>query len=170
MHRHDTDFSFLSLPRLSLLGLAAAAIALAAPSGPVRAESDAKGFVHTTPDQVKWQVSESTPQAVVEGDPSKPGIYVVRVRFPPHTFSMPHSHSTDRHVVVLKGTWYMGVGDKFDPATAIAMPPGSYAKHPAGGVHWDGAKDEEVEVQIIGEGPVTTELVNKSGPMFAREK
>lgn len=168
MHRYD--LTHLSFRQLSVPRSAAVAIALMALSGAARAESDANGFVHTTPDQVKWQTSESTPQAVVDGDPSKPGIYVVRVRFPPHTFSMPHTHSTDRHVVVLKGTWYMGVGDKFDPATAIAMPPGSYARHPAGGVHWDGAKDEEVEVQIIGEGPVKTELVNKNGPMFGAEK
>ena len=158
------------IPGFSLARLLPAAVALVTLSAPVRAESDAKGFVHTTPGEVKWQISESTPQAVLEGDPSKPGLYVVRVRFPPHTFSMPHTHSRDRHVTVVKGTWYMGVGDKFDPATAIAMPAGSYAKHPAGAVHWDGAKDEEVEVQIIGEGPVTTEVVNKNGPMFGPEK
>ena len=28
--------------------------------------------------------------------------------------------------------------------------------HPANGVHWDGAGQEEVIVQIIGVGPVTT--------------
>lgn len=166
MRRHGIpQFSF----RLSF-ALAPAAAVLAALSAPTGAESDAKGFVHTTPDQVKWQPSEGTPQAVLEGDPSKPGLYVVRVRFPPHTFSMPHWHSADRHVIVVKGTWYMGTGDKFDPATAIAMPPGSYAKHPGGAVHWDGAMDEEVEVQIIGEGPVKTDLVHKDGPMFAKEK
>jgi quercetin dioxygenase-like cupin family protein len=151
--------------------LAAAVLALAARSGPLRAETDAQGFVRTTPDQVKWQTPPGeTAQAVLEGDPSKPGIYVVRVKFPPHTFSMPHWHSTDRHIVVLKGTWWMGVGETFDPATAVPMPVGSYVKHPAGAVHWDGAKDEEVVLQIIGEGPVTTELVHKEGPMFGPQK
>jgi len=93
---------------------------------------------------VKWQEppGSGTAQAVLEGDPGKPGIYVVRVKFPPHTFSMPHWHSTDRHIVVLKGTWYMGVGDTFDPATAVPMPVGSYVKHPAGAVHRDGAEDD----------------------------
>ena len=146
--------------------LSLAVIGLAAPSAPVQAETDAKGFVRTRPEQVEWKNG----LAVIEGDPGKPGIYVVRVKFDPHTFSMPHWHNTDRHVVVLKGTWYMGVGETFDPSTAVPMPVGSYVKHPAGAVHWDGAKDEEVEVQIIGEGPVKTELVNKNGPMFAREK
>jgi quercetin dioxygenase-like cupin family protein len=153
--------------------VAAAVIALAARSGPLLAETDAKGFVRTTPEQVIWQTPQGpseAAQAVLEGDPGKPGIYVVRVKFPPHTFSMPHWHSTDRHIVVLKGTWYMGVGEAFDPSTAVAMPVGSYVKHPAGAVHWDGAKDEEVVLQIIGEGPVTTELVHKEGPMFGPQK
>jgi quercetin dioxygenase-like cupin family protein len=151
---------------LSACILSAAAIGLAAPSAPVQAETDAKGFVRTRPEQVEWKNG----LAVVEGDPSKPGIYVVRVKFEPHTFSMPHSHNTDRHIVVLKGTWHMGVGEKFDPSTATPMPVGSYVKHPAGARHWDGAKDEEVVLQIIGEGPVTTDLVNKDGPMFTPVK
>jgi quercetin dioxygenase-like cupin family protein len=151
---------------LAAFTLSLVVIGLASPSAPVQAETDAKGFVRTTPEQVEW----TNGLAVIEGDPEKPGIYVVRVKFEPHTFSMPHWHNTDRHVVVLKGTWYMGVGEKFDPSTATPMPVGSYVKHPAGAPHWDGAKDEEVVLQIVGEGPVTTDLVNKDGPMFGQVK
>jgi quercetin dioxygenase-like cupin family protein len=151
---------------LSACMLSAAAIGLAAPSAAVRAETDEKGFVRTRPEQVEWKNG----LAVIEGDPSKPGIYVVRVKFEPNTFSMPHWHNTDRHIVVLKGTWYMGVGEKLDPSTATPMPAGSYVKHPAGALHWDGAKDDEVVLQIIGEGPVTTDLVNKDKPMFVQVK
>jgi quercetin dioxygenase-like cupin family protein len=146
--------------------LPAAAIGLALLSAPVRAETDEKGFVRTRPEQV--DLAKGT--ATVEGDPAKPGIYVLRIKFEPHHFSMPHWHNTDRHIVVLKGTWYMGVGEKFDPATAVPMPVGSYIKHPAGAIHWDGAMDEEVVLQIIGEGPVTTDLVNKDGPLFTTVK
>jgi hypothetical protein len=38
----------------------------------------------------------------------------------------------------------------------VPMKPGSIVVHPAGGHHFDGARDEEVIVQIIGMGPVTT--------------
>lgn len=146
--------------------LTAAMLGLAASASPVRAETDAKGFIRTRPEQVDLTKG----QAVVDGDPTKPGIYVLRIKFEPHHFSMPHWHSTDRHIVVLKGTWYMGVGEKFDPATATPMPVGSYVKHPAGAVHWDGAMNEEVVLQIIGEGPVTTDLVDKNKPMFVEVK
>jgi quercetin dioxygenase-like cupin family protein len=146
--------------------LSAAVIGLAAASAPVRAETDEKGFVRTRPEQIDLTKG----LAVVQGDPSKPGLYVVRVKFEPHNFSMPHWHNTDRHIVVLKGTWYMGVGEKFDPSTATPMPVGSYVKHPAGAPHWDGAMDEEVVLQVIGEGPVTTDLVNKDKPMFVQVK
>jgi quercetin dioxygenase-like cupin family protein len=150
--------------------LAAAAMAPAASPVRVQAETDSKGFIRTLPSQVEFQPAEGTPIAILDGDPSKPGIYVARIKFPPHVFSRPHWHSTDRHIVVLKGTWYMGVGETFDPSTAIPMPPGSYVKHPAGAPHWDGAKDEEVELQVTGMGPVTTDLVHKYAPMFGPDK
>jgi quercetin dioxygenase-like cupin family protein len=151
---------------LSACILPAAAIGLAMLSAPVWAETDETGFVRTRPEQVDLTKGE----AVIEGDPKKPGIYVMRIKFKPHHFSMPHWHNTDRHIVVLKGTWYMGVGEKFDPSTAVAIPRGSYVKHPAGAVHWDGAKNEEVVLQIIGEGPVTTDLVDKDKPLFVQVK
>ena len=94
--------------------------------------------------------------AVIEGDPSKAGIYVVRVKFPPGLMTRPHFHPEDRHAIVIKGTWYTGTGDTFDPATAVGLKPGTYMKHPANAHHYDGAKDEEVILQLIGYGPSGT--------------
>ena len=42
-----------------------------------------------------------------------------------------------------------------------ALKPGSFVVHPAWGHHFDGAKDEEAIVQIMGMGPVRT--INLSG-------
>jgi hypothetical protein len=89
------------------------------------------------------------PFAFLDGDPAKPGIYVQRVKFPPNVFTRPHWHGEDRHIVVLKGTWYMGTGKDFDASKAVPMPVGSYVKHPAGAVHWDGAKDEERTYPVL---------------------
>jgi quercetin dioxygenase-like cupin family protein len=133
-----------------------------------RSDTDENGVVRVTPDQVNWKspfgVGAAT--AVIHGDPSKPGIYVIRVKFPPHTFSRPHTHSDDRHVVVLQGTWYTGTGETFDPDKAVPLKPGSYMMHPARAVHWDGAKDEEVILQIIGFGPSDTVPIKPADGLF----
>lgn len=132
---------------------------VAAPTG---AETDAKGFVRLTPDQAEWKDvpnGHGVKMAVVSGDPKKAGLYVIRVKFPPGIMSAPHFHPEDRHAVVLKGTWYTGTDDSWDPDRTVPLKPGSYMKHPAGAIHYDGAKDEEVIVQITGYGPSgTTEV------------
>src|SRR5579872_4241327 len=92
----------------------------------------------------------------VIGDPTKPGIYVYRNRFAPGRMSRPHYHDQDRYVTVIKGTWWTGEGDVFDPSKTIPIKAGGFMFHPAGYHHWDGAKDEEVIVQIMGMGPVKT--------------
>ena len=129
---------------------------------PASAQADAKGFIRMTPDQAEWKEvpdGHGVKMAVVSGDPSKAGLYVIRVKFPPGIMSAPHFHPEDRHAVVLRGTWYTGTDDSWDPDKTVALKPGSYMKHPAGAVHYDGAKDEEVIVQIAGYGPSgTTEV------------
>ena len=116
-------------------------------------------FVRVEPQNIKW-VTETDgsgiQRATLEGDPAKPGLYVIRVKFPRGMMSTPHFHTEDRHVVVIQGTWHSGTGEVFAPDKTIPMRPGSYMKHPAGAAHFDGAKDEEVIVQIIGIGPTGT--------------
>lgn len=139
-----------------LLGLLAAI--------PVAAQTDS-GFVYLAPEAVPFKsaLGVGPQQALIYGDPSKPGIYVVRVKFPPGFHSNPHFHSKDRHATVIKGTWWNGTGPDLDFRKARPIKAGSYVFHPAGGVHWDGAGDEETIVQIIGEGPVETTGVGKPG-------
>jgi len=134
------------------------------------AAADDKGFVRVTPDELQWKDfpnSHGAQVATLVGDPTKPGIYVQRVKFPPHVMDHPHWHPDERHVTVLKGTWYVGTGDKFDPEQAVPLKPGSYMMHPAKAVHWDGAAgDEEVIVQVIGYGPSGTTLLDPSQPFL----
>jgi quercetin dioxygenase-like cupin family protein len=121
--------------------------------------SDAQGFLRVGPEDFRWSSGAAMESIVVLGDPSKPGLYVLRNRFPPGVMSRPHFHNQDRYVTVIKGTWWTASGpsaDVFDPSKTVPLKPGSFMFHPAGGHHYDGAKDEEVIVQIIGMGPVTT--------------
>lgn len=121
------------------------------------ARPDAHGFINAQPEDL--QIPESASNIVLLGDPSKPGIYVVRNVFRPGRFSSPHVHDQDRFVTVIKGTWWVSLGpesDKNDRDKMVPMKAGSFVYHPAGGHHFDGAKDEEAVVQIIGMGPVKT--------------
>jgi quercetin dioxygenase-like cupin family protein len=126
-----------------------------------------QSVVRITPDQLKW-VDEPDglgfKTAIVEGDPKKPGLYIIQVKFPPGVMSKPHFHREDRYATVIKGTWYTGAGDEFAPDKTIPLKPGSFMKHPAGVHHYDGAKDEEVIVQLLGIGPSdTTKLKPQEG-------
>jgi quercetin dioxygenase-like cupin family protein len=118
--------------------------------------ADSDGFIRIAPDQVTFKGTPAFSQAVLYGDPTKPGIYVVRVKFGPGVHTNPHTHSQDRFVTVIKGLWCMGVGDKVDEQALIPMKVGSFAVHPARAPHYDGACDEETIVQIMGMGPVDT--------------
>jgi hypothetical protein len=92
----------------------------------------------------------------VFGDPSKPGMYITRNRFAAGNGSRPHYHDQDRWVTVIKGTWYTAEGDFYQPDKMVAIKAGGMMFHPAGLHHYDGAKEEDVIVQIMGMGPVKT--------------
>jgi hypothetical protein len=111
-----------------------------------------------TSEQIKW--SEPSPagarNAVLVGDPTKEGLYVQMVKWlGGDHFSRPHFHPNDRFITVIGGTWWVGTGTKFDPDGTVAMPAGSFVVHYARGVHFDGAKDEEAVLLIVGDGPET---------------
>jgi hypothetical protein len=50
----------------------------------------------------------------------------------------------------------------------VPMKAGSYVFHPANGHHFDGARDEDALVQIIGMGPVVTTQVKPTGATAQR--
>jgi quercetin dioxygenase-like cupin family protein len=142
----------------SLLG-SALAVMICLSAAATAVELDPKVLAYKLPDQIKWRDPLGVApinQAILQGDPTKPGLYVVLNRFKPGTFSRPHFHPNDRFITVVKGTWWVGTGNKFDPQNnTVAMPAGSFVTHFGREVHYDGAKDEEAWVLIVGEGPAT---------------
>ena len=130
------------------------------------AELNPAAVTYKLPDQIPWSPVDArgAQNAVVVGDPSKPGFYMVYTKWTKgNHFSRPHFHPNDRYIVVLKGTWWVGSGPKFDPDHGtVAMPAGSFVTHFGKQVHWDGAKDEDAVLLIMGEGPATaTEVEQK---------
>ncbi|MFM8466949.1 MAG: cupin domain-containing protein [Oxalobacteraceae bacterium] len=156
--------------RLIMPALGVAAMLAVAPS--LSAQSD-KDFQITLPENIVWkEAGQGVKIAVVYGDPSKPGQYVIRAHFPPGVMSSPHFHGEDRHITVIQGTWNAGKDDSWDPAATVPLKTGSYMFHPAGGVHYDGSAGAEgTIVQIVGMGPSkTTFLYPKEGSFGAPRK
>ncbi|MGB7714378.1 MAG: cupin domain-containing protein, partial [Pseudolabrys sp.] len=105
----------LSQRRL-VLTAAIFALGLVMPGG--AAELDPSALVYKLPDQIKWNPPSAagSQNAVLVGDPAKPGLYVVLNKWlKGNHFSKPHSHPNDRFISVLGGTWWMGSGTTFDP-------------------------------------------------------
>jgi len=113
-------------------------------------------IAYRLPDQIKWTGEPiGSKHAVLLGDPGKPGLYVVLVKWTAHHMSHPHFHPNDRFITVLSGTWWVGTGSKFDPDTTVPLPAGTFVTHFGKQVHYDGAKDEDAVLEIVGEGPAT---------------
>jgi quercetin dioxygenase-like cupin family protein len=152
-----------------LLAILAVAGGLTFPGSTVFGQTDARGFVRIAPEQIKW-VDEpdglGVQRAIVQGDPTKPGIYVIRVRFPRGVMSNNHRHKEDRHAVVLQGTWWTGTGEEFAPDKTVPLKAGSYMMHPAGEAHFDGAKDEDAILQLIGYGPSATDRIRPKEALY----
>ncbi|HEV8200876.1 MAG TPA: cupin domain-containing protein [Candidatus Polarisedimenticolia bacterium] len=96
---------------------------------------------------------------VVSGDPGASGIFVVRLKMPAGYKIAPHWHPTDEHVTVLQGTLGLGMGDKFDKATAKELASGGYALLPAQMHHYAFAKTDTM-VQVHGLGPFALTYIN----------
>lgn len=97
--------------------------------------------------------------AVIAGDPSQPGLYVVRAKLPAGYKIAPHWHPTDEHVTVISGTMAVGMGDKFDQSNMKTLPVGAYALLPADMRHFAMAKTAAT-IQIHGQGPFALTYVN----------
>jgi len=117
---------------------------------------DPKAIAIEMPKDIRWQKGDGSESAVLVGDPNKPGLYVMLQKWLPHNNSHPHFHQNDRYITVLSGTWWVNTGTKYDPAGFTPLPAGSFVVHKAKQVHYDGARDEECILEIVGMGPATS--------------
>jgi quercetin dioxygenase-like cupin family protein len=150
---------------VALLIIAGALIGAAQTTPPAKPQ-DAAASQHTmlTPDQLKWgpappSLPAGAQMAVLEGDPTKPGLFSIRAKFPDGYSIAPHWHPTDEHVVVLSGTFMMGLGDKLDAGSMHALPAGGFSRIPRRAHHYARAKGETI-IQVYGMGPFVLNYVN----------
>jgi quercetin dioxygenase-like cupin family protein len=97
--------------------------------------------------------------AVLFGDPSKEGYFVLRLKFPAGYSVAPHTHPVDEVVTVISGTFHEGMGETFDRRNAQAWPAGSFFARPPGMAHYV-FMEEETVIQISTNGPWGLTYVN----------
>lgn len=98
--------------------------------------------------------------AVVSGDPTKDGDFVVRAKFPANYTVPPHHHPTDETVRVLSaGSLTYGMGDKVDTANSATLSKGFHVTMHSGMNHWV-TTTEPLELAVSGTGPFEIVYVN----------
>lgn len=97
--------------------------------------------------------------AVLEGDPSKDGMFVMRIRVPDGFHIPAHTHPKPERVTVIAGTFKLAMGENPKKENAQVLPAGTYGVWPAGMVHaaW---MEGETTVQVHGIGPWAINYVN----------
>ena len=115
-------------------------------------------------EDLEWKAFAAFPPearlAVVVGDPSRPGLYVIRVRLPAGVKLMPHAHPEDRVYTVLSGVFYIGQGEKFDESRLEAYGVGTVIVLPGGQPHFHWARSGEYVTQVTAIGPLGLSYVN----------
>ena len=116
------------------------------------------------PEEIDWRPFAAFPPAVrlavLAGNPSEPGPYVIRVRVPSDTKLMPHRHPEDRVYTVMSGVFYIGVGERFDPSAMRAYPAGSLIVLPGDTFHFHWARSGEYITQVTAIGPLGLEYLD----------
>jgi len=130
-----------------------------------RADKTKKRIVGLTPEQVRWftpsYYKDGRQRAQLLHDSSQGGAWVDRVKIPGGGRLLAHTHPHDELVTVIEGTWYLGEGERFDPAKLKGYPAGSFIVIPAGVPHFVAAKDGAVIVQLNGTGKFGTNYLEK---------
>jgi len=142
--------------------VAFASALLAAQEGGHEAET-AHAALHV-PSEIQW--SDGPPSlppgarvAILEGDPAKEGMFVMRIRVPDGFHIPAHTHPKPERVTVIQGTFKLAMGNNPKLADARVMPVGTYGVWPPGMVHavWT---EGETTVQFHGMGPWIINYVN----------
>ncbi len=121
-------------------------------------------------DELKWEIGLDRPPKTVEyanlfGKSSDSGLYLNLTRWYPGYMSAPHWYETDRVCVVVSGTWWVGSGEKFDPANTVLVSAGGFVHRVAHTPHFDGCQKTDKEpavIAICGVGPTKFHKVDES--------
>jgi hypothetical protein len=125
---------------------------------------DSGGSVVKLPRDIvfKAPASPGPETTVLYGNPSQPGVFVMRAKFPAGFKVTPRWRPDEwRTAVVLSGTFYYGLGDRWDESKLVAYPPGTFFSHPSKHTHFAWAKDGEVIIQFTAMGPTNVTRISQ---------
>jgi quercetin dioxygenase-like cupin family protein len=116
------------------------------------------------PTSIEWKpgpaaIPPGAKMAVLEGDPTKEGPFVVRFQFPDGYHIPPHTHPKTERATVISGTLVLAMGENLDRSAAKTLTPGTYGFWPAGMKHTAWSQSETV-IQLHGIGPWQINYVN----------
>ena len=123
-----------------------------------------EGHTVVSPQEIKWGPAPAVlppgaEAAVLFGDPSKEGLFVLRLKLPAGYHVAPHTHPVDEVVTVISGTFAPGMGETADQRKAQPLPAGSFFALPPETAHYVFIDDETV-IQINTVGPWGLKYVN----------
>ena len=116
------------------------------------------------PNDIKWGpapkvLPAGAEAAVLFGDPTKEGLFALRLKLPAGYAIAPHTHPADEVVTVISGTFNLGMGATAEKSTATSLPAGSLFALPPETPHY-AFVDAETVVQITTNGPWGLKYIN----------
>jgi quercetin dioxygenase-like cupin family protein len=134
---------------------AIAVVLLAAPAAATAQTMDEHKIV--SPEAIEWapgpaSIPPGAEAAVLYGDPSKEGLFALRLKLPQGYHIAPHSHPKPEVVTVISGTLRLGMGETADEDEVEALPAGSFFAMAPGMAHYV-YTDEETVLQLNSTGP-----------------
>jgi quercetin dioxygenase-like cupin family protein len=117
-----------------------------------------------SPQEIKWGVAPaSVPRgaeaSVLYGDPTKEGLFALRLKVPAGYRIPPHMHPKPEIVTVISGTFRLGMGETADKDKGQPLPAGSFFALAPGMAHYAFA-DEDTVIQLNSSGPWALTYVN----------
>lgn len=96
----------------------------------------------------------------VWGDYSRPGEpFVLRIHNDAGYIVLPHIHPIDENITVVKGSWSLGTGRRFNRSALEPMETGSFGIAPKNMAHFAWAKTDSI-LQVHGIGPFSSTVVD----------
>jgi quercetin dioxygenase-like cupin family protein len=114
---------------------------------------------HVVPLKKLSKLSMDKRYETVSGDPAKAGApFVIRIHAEAGYIIMPHTHPEDENIVVVKGSWALGIGDRFNRGSLEPMEVGDYGFAPKKMAHFALSRTDSI-IQVHGIGPFITQWV-----------